>query len=221
MHLFDYSIYYPSSQAVKQSDLCLCGSVRSSSVPLSQVTVISECSLPAAWEVNASTRSSGCTYAKQSAAEEGSKSAGPTTWDVSEEIMHTWPEATTKAIHSSCFPYAQKKQNKNKESLSWSAWLSWVVGGNEIGGKVMTHRFLSDTANLPQWAARWGFSTGLEVGHKVFVPFFCFYIYLQLRWQNVYSSLLTADLRMLLHDWETGRLVLVSMTSGARGAGGT
>lgn len=112
MRLFDYSIYYPSSQAVKQSDLCLCGSVRSSSVPLSQVTVISECSLPAAWEVNASTRSLGCTYAKQSAAEEGSKSAGPTTWDVSEEIMHTWLEATTKAIHSSCFPYAQKKQTQ-------------------------------------------------------------------------------------------------------------
>lgn len=33
--------------------------------------------------------------------------------------------------------------------------------------------------------------------------------------------ILTADLRMLLHDCETGRLVLVSMTSEVRDEGGT
>lgn len=47
-HLFDWAIYYLSRQAVKQSDLCPRWSAWSSRVRLSQVTVISGCSLRAA-----------------------------------------------------------------------------------------------------------------------------------------------------------------------------
>lgn len=73
---------------------------------------------------------------------------------------------------------------KKKKSLHWSAWLSWVVGGNEIGGKVMTHRFLSDTANLPQWATQWGIQHWVGSRSQGLCTFFCFYIHLQLRRQD-------------------------------------
>lgn len=64
MQLCDHSIYYPCRQVVKQCDLCLWISKWSSSVCVrvllaaavqrSQVTVITECLLYAAWEVNTS-----------------------------------------------------------------------------------------------------------------------------------------------------------------------
>lgn len=62
---------------------------------------------------------------------------------VPEEITYTCLWATNKTIHSSSFPLAQKEYLPLVTQ-------SLVGGGrDEIGSKVMTHRSLSDTANLP------------------------------------------------------------------------
>lgn len=109
MHLFDYPIYYLSSQTVKQSDLCPCWSVWSSSVRLSQVTVISECSLQAAERSMHQCTAWGVRMQSNPQQSKGPNQQYPVDGLSATKPRNTWLKATNKVIHSSCFPNKQRK----------------------------------------------------------------------------------------------------------------
>lgn len=155
MQLCDYSIYYPYRQVVKQSDLCLCISMWSRSVcvlpavRLSQVTVITECSLYAAWEVNASKRSSGYTWTFQQHTQSirRKQRMGPNQqgWALQKNPRGNHKPACKQQIKPFIHHVLHMRKKKN---LPWSEWLRVVEGEggrDENISKVMTHHFLPHT----------------------------------------------------------------------------
>lgn len=121
-------------------------------VQLSQVTVITECSLYAAWEVNASMRSSGYTWTftqhTQSIVrrQRWVQPAG-LSWKVPEEIIY--PPVSNKWNYSFIM---FRICTKRKSPLVWVT-QSLRGGRDEIGSKVMTHHFLPHTQQI--FLCRW------------------------------------------------------------------
>lgn len=110
MHLFDYSIYYLSSQAVRKKVIC---------VPVGACGPAVCDSLRWQWSVSAHYRQlrGQCINAT---AQRIRMQSNPQQWKgphqqypvdgmSATKQRNTRPEATNKTIHSSCFPYKQRK----------------------------------------------------------------------------------------------------------------